>query len=192
MKRRTFVKLLASTPLITGDDAAEWKSRKIPEHKAVTPYQPAATPGMPGPYRGQVVSIKSENCLSKDGLQINAEIVREMMERGMRELTGERHVLDAWRQFIRLDDIVGIKVNVVGRPWCVSSHAVVAETVRNLIAVGLRPEQIYIYDRFRDQLDEANYREHAPEGVNLFAAEASNVGESSSHYDPLVYLEADL
>ncbi len=192
MKRRTFVKLLASTPLITDDNAAEWKSRKIPGHKAVTPYQPTATPGMPGPYRGQVVSIKSENCMSKDGLQINAEIVREMMERGMRELTGERHVLDAWRRFIHPDDIVGIKVNVVGRPWCVSSHAVVAETVRNLIAVGLRAEQIYIYDRFRDQLDEANYREHAPDGVNFFAPEASNVGESSSHYDPLVYLESDL
>jgi uncharacterized protein DUF362 len=192
MKRRTFVKLLATTPLLTGDNAAEWKSRKIPGHKAVTPYKPTATPGMPGPYRGQVVSIKSENCVSKDGLQINAEIVREMMERGMRELTGERHALDAWRQFIHPDDVVGIKVNVVGRPWCVSSHAVVVETVRNLIAVGLRPEQIYIYDRFRDQLDEANYREHAPEGVNFFAPEASNVGESSSHYDPLVYLESDL
>ncbi len=192
MKRRTFVKLLASTPLVARDDASEWKTREIPGHKAVTPYKPTETPGMPGPYPGQVVSVKSEKCLSEDGRQINAEIVREMMERGMRELTGERHYLDAWRQFIRPDDIVGVKVNVVGRPWCVSSHAVVAETVRNLMAVGLRPEQIYIYDRFRDQLDEANYRPHAPEGVNFFAAEARNAGESSSHYDPHVYLEADL
>jgi Domain of unknown function (DUF362) len=81
---------------------------------------------------------------------------------------------------------------VVGRPWCISSHAVVAETVRNLLAVGLRPEQIYLYDRFRDQLDEANYRPHVPEGVNFFAAESANIGESSSAYDPRVYLEADL
>src|SRR5262245_46137356 len=192
MERRTFVKLLASTPLVASDNAPEWKSHMIPGHRAVTPYKPAATPGMPGPYRGQVVSIKSEKCLSEDGRQINAEIVREMMERGMRELTGERHAIDAWRLFVRPDDIVGVKVNVVGRPWCVSSHEVVGETVRNLIAVGLRPEHIFIYDRFRDQLDEANYREQVPEGVNFFAAEASNVGESSSHYDPLVYLEADL
>jgi hypothetical protein len=114
------------------------------------------------------------------------------MARGMCELTGQRHLVDAWRQFVRPDDIVGIKVNVVGRPWCISSHAVVAETVRGLLATGLRPEQIYIYDRFRDQLDEANYRPHVPEGVNFFASEPRNAGESSVHYDPRVYLEADL
>ena len=70
-----------------------------------------------------------------------------MMERGMRELTASaRHGCVA--AIIRPSDVVGIKVNVVGRPWCVSSHAVVAETVRNLTAVGLRPQQIYIYDAF--------------------------------------------
>ena len=192
MKRRTFVKLLASTPLIAHDDAPEWKKRVIPKHNAVTPYQPAATPGMPGPYPGQVVSVKSDKCLSADGQQIETEVVRDMMARGMRELTGQRSTIDAWRQFIRPNDIVGIKVNVVGHPWCVSSHAVVAETVDNLTAVGLRPEQIYIYDRFRDQLDDVNYRPHVPEGVNFFAAEQSNVGAGSSQYDPHVYLEAEL
>ncbi len=192
MERRTFVKLLASTPLVAHDDAPDWKKRAVPKHKVVTSYKPAATPGMPGPYPGQVVAVKSDKCLSADGRQINADVVREMMERGMRELTGQRHAIDAWRQFIRPDDIVGLKVNVVGRPWCVSSHAVVAETVRNLLTVGLRPEQIYIYDRFRDQLDEADYRPHVPEGVNFFAAEPSNAGENSPHYDTQVYLEAEL
>lgn len=192
MERRTFVKLLATTPLVAHDAAPDWKKRAIPKHKAVTPYKSVAAPGMPGPYPGQVVAVKSDKCLSADGQQINAEVVREMMARGMRELTGQRNIVDAWRQFIRPDDIVGIKVNVVGRPWCISSHAVVAETVRNLLAVGLRPDQIYIFDRFRDQLDEANYRPHVPEGVNLFAPEPSNTGESSPHYDPRVYLEAEL
>src|SRR5262249_349359 len=160
--------------LVARDDALDWKKRAIPKHKAITPYKPTAMSGMPGPYPGQVVSVKSDKCLSADGQQIQPEVVREMMERGMRELTGQRNTIDPCRQFIRRDDIVGIKVNVVGRPWCVSSHAVVAETVRNLMATGLRPEQIYIYDRFRDQLDEANYLPHVPAGVNFFAAEASN------------------
>jgi hypothetical protein len=193
MERRTFVKLLAATPLAAREDAAADKEKIIPPHKAVTPYKATGAPGMPGPYPGQVVAVKSAKCLSADGQQINAEVVREMMERGMRTLTGQRNTIDAWRQFIRPDDIVGIKVNVVGHPWCVSSHAVVAETVRNLLAVGLRPEQIYIYDRFRDQLDDVNYRPHVPAGVNFFAAERSNAGlDTTQHYDPQVYLEADL
>ena len=192
MERRTFVKLLAATSLVGRDDAPDWKQRVIPKHKIVTPYKSAARPGMPGPYPGQVVAVKSDKCLSADGQQIEAEVVREMMARGMCELTGQRNTVDAWRQFIRPDDIVGIKVNVVGRPWCVSSHAVVAETVRNLMALGLRPEQIYIYDRFRDQLDGANYLPHVPAGVNFFAAEPRNAGGNSGDYDPQVYLEAEL
>jgi hypothetical protein len=199
MERRTFVKLLASTPIVARQGvpapAAEPAGRIIPVHKIATPFKTPATEGalgMPGPFPGQVVSVKADACLSADGRQVNGEVVREMMDRGMRELTGQRTTLDAWRQFIRPDDIVGIKVNVVGRPWCVSSHEVVAETVRNLLAVGLRPGQIYIYDRFRDQLDEANYRPYVPEGVNFYAAEHANAGESSTHYDPRVYLESDL
>src|SRR5262245_33087301 len=106
MERRTFIKLLASTPLVAGDDALDWKQRAIPKHKIVSPYKPAATPGMPGPYPGRVVAVKSDKCLSEDGKQIQAEAVREMMARGMCQLTGQRHTLDAWRQFIRPDDIV--------------------------------------------------------------------------------------
>lgn len=193
MERRDFVKLMASTPLIAREDALDWKRRAIPKHKIATPHKgTTGALGMPGPYPGQVVSVKSERVLSDDGKQINADIVREMMERGMRLLTGQRQTIDAWRQFIRPEDIVGIKVNVVGRPWCVSSHAVVAETVRNVLAVGVKPSQIYIYDRFRDQLDEANYRPHVPEGIKFYAPEPANNGESSPHYDPRVYLESDL
>ena len=72
MERRTFVKLLASTPLVAPDDAPDWKKRVIPKHKAVTTYKAAATPGMPGPYPGQVVAVKSDKCLSADGQQIQA------------------------------------------------------------------------------------------------------------------------
>ena len=97
MERRTFVKLLASTPLLVADDAPDWKNRAIPKHKAVTPYRSTAAPGMPGPYPGRVVSVKSDKCLSGDGQQINADVAREMMTRGMRELTGQRNTVDAWR-----------------------------------------------------------------------------------------------
>ena len=48
MERRTFVKLLASAPLVVTDDAPDWKKRAIPKHKAVTPYKSTTAPGMPG------------------------------------------------------------------------------------------------------------------------------------------------
>src|SRR5262245_10007633 len=145
MKRRTFVQLLAATPLASTIGAEE--SDGVPKYKIVTPYQAAATPGMPGPYPGRVISVKSAKCLSEDGLKINGEAVREMMERGMRALTGDAKTIDSWRRFFTPDDVVGIKVNAGGRPWVVSSHEIVAETVRNLTAVGVKPKQVSIYER---------------------------------------------
>src|SRR5215475_5625428 len=187
MKRRTFVQLLAATPLAPTIQA-KWDA---PKYKVVTPFKPAVMPGMPGPYPGKVVSVKSAKCLSEDGLKIDGEVVREMMERGMRALTGEAKAIDSWRRFFTPDDVVGVKVNAGGRPWVVSSHEVVAETIRNLIAVGVKPQQIHIYERFQGQLDQVNYAPSLPEGVNIFAAERANARNENQNYDPRVYVEAD-
>jgi hypothetical protein len=187
MKRRTFVQLLAATPLASTIQA-KWDA---PKYKVVTPYKPAAALGMPGPYPGKVVSVKSAKCLSEDGLKVDGEVVREMMERGMRALVGDAKAIDSWRRFFTPDDVVGIKVNAGGRPWVVSSHEVVAETIRNLTAVGVKPQHIYIYERFQGQLDQVNYAPSLPEGVNIFAAERANMRNDNQNYDPRVYVEAD-
>jgi hypothetical protein len=187
MKRRTFVQLLAATPLAPAIQA-KWDA---PKYKVVTPYKPAVMAGMPGPYPGKVVSVKSAKCLSEDGLKIDGEVVREMMERGMRALTGESKAIDSWRRFFTPDDVVGVKVNAGGRPWVVSSHEIVAETIRNLMAVGVKPQQIYIYERFQGQLDQVDYAPSLPEGVNIFAAERANARNDNQNYDPRVYVEAD-
>jgi Domain of unknown function (DUF362) len=189
MKRRTFVQALAATPLVSTIRAEE--SRSVPKYKIVTPYKPVVAPGMPGPYPGKVVSVNSAKCLSEDGLKIDGEVVREMMERGMRAMTGEAKTIDSWRRFFTPEDVVGIKVNAGGRPWVVSSHEIVAETIRNLMGVGVKPQQIYIYERFQNQLDQVNYAPRVPEGVNIFAAERANIRNDNENYDPHVYVEAD-
>jgi hypothetical protein len=114
-----------------------------------------------------------------------------MMERGMRALTGDARTVDSWKRFIEPDDVVAIKVNAGGRPWVVSSHEIVGETIRNLMEVGVKPQQIYIYERFQSQLDQVNYAPRVPEGVNIFAAERANVRNDNRNYDPAVYVEAD-
>jgi Domain of unknown function (DUF362) len=191
MKRRTFMQILAASPLASSLGSRHVSASDIPKYLVASEYKPAAVPGMPGPYSGQVVSVKSDRCLSEKGEQISAEVVREMMDRGMRSLTGEARALDAWRRFFIPADVVGIKVNCGGRPWVVSSHAIVAEVVRNLLAVGLKPAQVYVYERFQNQLDSVNYAPHLPEGVAIFAAERGNRGVDNQNYDPLTYVEAD-
>jgi uncharacterized protein (DUF362 family) len=187
MDRRSFLELLAATPLATSLRA----ETATPVYKVVSRYAPAAAPGMPGPFPGRVVSVKSPRCLDAAGRVVDAEVVREMMDRGMRSLTGEATTLGAWRRFVEPGDVVGIKVNAGGGPWVVSSPAVVAETCRQLMAVGVPAASIVVFERFQNQLDAIDYAPHLPDGVTVFAAEKGNRRTDNSAYDPATYVEAD-
>ncbi|NOT61826.1 MAG: DUF362 domain-containing protein [Acidobacteria bacterium] len=178
---------MAAAPVITTLPADEHK----PQYRLVTPYKAAKELGMPGPYPGQVVKVTSAHCINESTNATNAEVVGEMMARGMTALTGEKETLAAWRRFFTKDDVVAIKVNCGGNPYCVSDHDIVAETIRNLIAVGIPPTRITIYERFHSQLVESNYAPRVAEGVNLHAAEKENRHTDHNNYDPRVYVEAD-
>jgi hypothetical protein len=207
MHRRAFVRLLAaaaSAKAAVGlNVAAKERSRAplaarpqirtgLPPLKVVSRYSPAAAPGMPGPYPGQVVAVKSDKSVDISTGAANDAVVREMMAQGMRALTGAGATADAWRRFFTPSDVVGIKVNCGGYPHCVSAYEIVAETVRQLMGIGVPVSQIYLYERFQNQLDEVNYAPHLPEGVQIVAAERANRYTDNSGYDPETYLEANL
>ena len=184
MERRTFLQMLAAAPL-----AFDNPPLSFPQYRVVSPYAPVKTPGMPGPYPGKVVSARSAKCISESTGKVDAAVVRDMMARGMCELTGSSQPLEAWKSFFVPQDIVGIKVNCGGRPDVVSSPEIVVEIIRNLQAVGLKPEQIIIYERFQSQLNDVNYTPHLPKGVEIAAAEKGR-GDNQG-YDPAVYVEAE-
>ena len=211
MDRRDFLRRLAAATSATAaasldvaakprslDVAAERRSRAlqvrtdVPRVRVVSAYKPAALPGMPGPYPGRVVSVTSGTVVDPATGAANNEIVREMMARGMRTLTGAATAGEAWRRFFEPADRVGIKVNCGGYPHCISAYEIVAETVRQLGAAGVPPSQVYVYERFQNQLDECNYAPRLPEGVTIVAAERANRNVDNAGYDPATYLEADI
>lgn len=183
MERRTFLGLPAAAPLLASS------TDPPPKYRVVSAFRAAATPGMPGPYPGRVVSLRSAKVVDEAADTVNAGIVREMIDRGMCDLTGEKRPLDAWRRFFSPSDVVGIKVNAGGRPKVVSSPEVIAEIVRNLDAVGVKPSHVVLYERFKSQLDEVNYAPHLPPGVEIVGAEARRGG--TRLYDPETYVEVD-
>src|ERR1051326_3353249 len=67
---------------------------------------------MPGLYRGRVVAV--ENPASIGSNKYQAEPIKQMMRRGITELTGGTWS-EAWKQFFQPGDVVGIKVNPVGQ-----------------------------------------------------------------------------
>ena len=187
MDRRVFLELLAAAPLAP----AVLAGSSVPSYRTVSRHAPATVPGMPGPWPGRVVSVRSPRCLDEAGVVVDAEAVREMMDRGIRALTGEATTLDAWRRFFEPRDVVGIKVNAGGGPYVVSSPAIVAETCRRLVAVGVPASSIVVFERFRDQIERIGYPAHLPEGVEVFAAEAGNQRTDHCAYDPETYVEVE-
>ena len=188
MNRRTFVRLLAATPLATKLQIRTG----LPPLKVVTRYAPAPVPGMPGPYPGRVVRVRSDKSVDTTTGAANNDVVREMMAQGMRTLTGAATPADAWGRFFTPADVVGIKVNCGGFPYVVSAYEIVAETIKQLTAIGVPLSQIFLYERFQNQLDEVDYAPHIPEGVRIVAAERANRNTDNSGYDPETYLEATL
>src|SRR5215510_2550804 len=188
MNRRSIFRLLAAAPFMP----ALQTGKDLPALQVVSKYAPAAMPGMPGPYPGRVVAVKSDRCVDTATGKADDEVVREMMARGMRTLTGAGTTREAWQKFFNASDIVGIKVNCGGFPHCISAYEIVAETIRQLTGVGVPVSQIYVYERFQNQMDECNYAAHVPQGVQTVAAERANRNTDNSGYDPETYLEANL
>ena len=178
--RRLFMQFAAAAPLL-GSPAGE------PVYRVVSAYKPAAQPGMPGPYPGQVVRVHSENSIDPGSEKVNRELVKQMLASGMKTLTGDARTEDCWARFISPKDVVGIKVNCSGAPRICSSPEVVAGIAENLIAVGVPAKQIYVYERFDNQLQSVGYDKYLPAGVNIHAVETSR--QSILRYDPKTYVE---
>ncbi|HEV3260236.1 MAG TPA: DUF362 domain-containing protein [Gemmataceae bacterium] len=137
--------------------------------------------GMPGPYRGRVIEVRHRGAVRPDHT-IRPDAVKGMMARGLCELTGADHVADAWRRFFQADDVVGIKVNPVGRnyrarrPVAISSPEVVLQVVAGLKSAGVRPRDIILLERYADQFRGGGYEalllERSMSGVRWYASSA--------------------
>jgi uncharacterized protein (DUF362 family) len=182
MDRRTFLQVAAAAPAVLSAE-----EHKLPKYRIVSHFAPAAQPGMPGPHPGEVVSVHAEQSIDAATEKPNAAVVAEMMASGMRALTGDKDVRDSWGRLITPSDVVGIKVNCSGAPGIMSTPEVVAEIVRNVVAVGVKPDQIWIYERFQEQVNSVHYDRYVPQGVHIWTAETSR--GSTESYDPATYVE---
>jgi uncharacterized protein (DUF362 family) len=161
----------------------------LPKYRVVTSFKPVAGQGMPGLYPAQVASVTAPRVIDEPSEKVDAAVVREAIARGMCALTGDREARDSWARFFTPADVVGIKVNASGAPGICSTREVVAEIARNLGVVGVRPENIFCFERFRSQLDTVRYEEVLPKGATVEAAEDDR--GRNDRYDPDVFVEVD-
>jgi uncharacterized protein (DUF362 family) len=178
--RRTFLAAAVMVPALSQLDR-----RPTPKYRVVTKFKPSGRPGMPGAYPGRVVTVRSPRCIDEATERVDTPTVREMIARGMTSLTGDADPRDSWARFFDQDDFVGIKVNCSGAPGAMSMPEVVAEIVRNLASVGVRPDRMVIHERGAGQINQAHYERVVPADVRV---ESANTWLG---YDPDVYVEVN-
>ena len=193
MDRRTFVKstLLGSSSLFVdlGDKSAGEISLPKPPPVEVhgrAPTKPSRM-GMPGLFPGRVVELSATGAIF--GNHVSQSVVARMIERGLKELTGENSLRAAWARFVEPADVVGIKINPSGAPACCSSPEIVREIISGVASVGVPSENIIVWDRYAYEIDIGSYQSLLPPGVRIVGIE-DGVGDIAG-YDLGVYCDAN-
>jgi len=195
MDRRTFVKrtsMGSAVLFLSGMDALAYDDEvKLPLPPPIDVHE--APPGkrsplgMPGLYPGRVVELSDARSIV--GNRVSQPVVRQMLEQGMKELTGESSAEAAWAKFVEPKDVVGIKINPSGAPACCSSPELVREIVSAVESVGVPTEHIVVYDRFGYEMDIGSYQLLMPPGIRVLGVQGDRL--DAAGYDANVYCQAD-
>lgn len=160
--------------------------------QAVLQPQSGGKLGIPGPYPGRVVAVRHAQSVLGDRYQ--AGPVREMVDAGMMKLTSAPSGVEAWRRFFQPGDVVGIKLNPVGRPYLVSAPEVLHPILEGLEQAGVKKRDIIVYDRYREEFLQAGFDKWLPAGVRWMSASEKYLAVQldMDGYDRDVYMEMPL
>jgi hypothetical protein len=120
--------------------------------------------GIPGPYPGVVIEVRHPRMIRNDIK--DREAIRDAVARGMKELTGATDPVEAWQSFFEPDDVIGVKMNPVGRPLANSSSELMLEVIEGLLAAGVKRKDIIIFERYRDEFIEAKMHLAVPDSID--------------------------
>ncbi|MCD4675875.1 MAG: DUF362 domain-containing protein [Desulfobacula sp.] len=93
-----------------------------------------------------------------NGFSANKDVVRKMLDHGVKVLSGSDDVSKAWKEFFQRRDIVALKVNPIARRSGSTKPEVcyaLAESIRDNVGVPL--DQTIVFDVSRDDLVGAGY-----------------------------------
>jgi Domain of unknown function (DUF362) len=148
--------------------------------------------GIPGPYPGRVIALEHAGCITAAGYQ--PEPVQQMVERGMKDLTGAPTAQDAWRSLFNKDDTVGIKVSPVGGPHLCSDASVLHAICDGLNQAGVPDSRIVVFNRYREEAIDCGMDKWLRPGMRFVAASPAydNSQLAIEGYDPDHFMEMAL
>jgi len=111
-------------------------------------------------------------------------VVQQMVERGLTRFTRQPSAAAAWHSLVTPQDTVGIKVCSQAGLLSGTRPAVVAAVVRGLIAAGMPPQHLIIWDKHTDDLRAAGFYQLGKQlGVRVVGCDQDGYDEKS-FYNP--------
>jgi hypothetical protein len=112
----------------------------LPAAQAASPFSSTSR----GP-RALVVTTHDPG--ATDAFRPDPQRIRVMVDRAITKLTNKATVPEAWRSLVATQDVVGLKVFSAPGPNSGTRPAVVEAVVEGLLAAGLPPQHIIVWDR---------------------------------------------
>ncbi|MFH1811507.1 MAG: DUF362 domain-containing protein [Pseudomonadota bacterium] len=111
--------------------------------------------------------------------KVDPKVVRAMLRQGLQKLTGSP---DPFKKLFSPDDKVGLKINCLGKKMLYTHHALVDAFAAELQAVGVKADNIVIWDRFEDHLKRCNY-DLKPKGPGVRCLATEERGRDGGLFD---------
>lgn len=137
------------------------------------------------PLHARVVSVCDPEAI--DAFRPRADVIRRMVERAITNLTGKVSLGQAWRCFVSTQDVVGIKVFSLPGANSGTRPAVVAAVVEGLLAAGLTPRNIVVWDKQVTDLRLAGFFSLAERyGIRVAGSAQAGYDQAVTYDNPLI------
>lgn len=105
--------------------------------------------------RARVVRVEAEGAW--EGERRNPEVVKAMVDAGIKTFFGVTSATAAWKRIVAPGMRVGLKINLLGRPLAYTAPEVTDAVAAGVIAAGVRPADVLVWDRYRDHFSRTAY-----------------------------------
>ncbi len=183
--------------LLRGLAAAAIAPLAAPLERAASALPFAGPPPGPGsgPSRAVVAVGRREGICPVPGGAVNEARLTEALGAAVSRAAGESDPVSAFRRLFRPRDVVGIKVNCAAGRGLSSRPEAAFQLGRWLVAAGVPPERIVIWDRFSRELKVCRYTAGSGSGVRVagtdgdWEAKVREWGPSASRFSRLLVEE---
>lgn len=148
----------------------------LPGHVYASSLDTAGTSSILKP---EVILCRSNKFLGSGG-RANAELLRKAVDDGVMRITGVRTAPEAWSTLFKPKEMIGIKLNCLGKKPFSPHVALVEAIVEGLKSAGIRDDRIIIFDRTNKELAAAGFTIRKGGGLKSFGTDALAGGG----YDP--------